>query len=1074
MMTTGNADTNNSIASVASLFLGFLSLAPVLGGPLRQERTPPDPAALADDLALTLNEQWLDEAKILRLRSPRVLPLAWSATTRNVADLPDPDSAGPPGTAARVLRMRLNGRLEGRFETVIRQLAQGYEQLPNRRLVVLGEPGAGKTALAILLTLGMLAVREVGGPVPVLLPVSSWDPVRESLDDWIVRTLAVPYYNGREEIPRTLMGHGLLLPVLDGLDEIPEPARRSAVRAINHVIGAERPIAVTCRAAEYEDLIRGGAPVLRRAPVIEVSPVLPEDVIAYLGDMEWPAGIGWDAVFDHLRSEPGSPVATALSTPLMMSAAQIVYQRSGAEPAELLDTARFDCRYAVEDHLTDRLVDAAYAPVPLFPGQPDDGLWAFRGRWTAVQARQWLTFLAVYLHDHRERDLAWWRMSQRLLSLWVAPCIGIGVGLVLMIVSAVWAVFVNGATGDYQFQNVLAASSLVGGGFAVLATVVCYGSADPAPGRVSLAARGSWRRLRRGFRTGLALTSVSVVPVLIGFAVIYSFSAVGGLWSFSSIELYCEMLMVSAAMAAVVGLALAAHNWLDAPPTRAGQAGPGWSVIQDRRSSLVGALVAGTVIAATGLLGWTAGTLSGSLISGALTDWPGWPGDPDLSLLAEYHWDLMLGHFGHRLPLVLGLAVLLPATVFALLVLLTRAWPRFVLVRLLLAVRGRLPWRLMSFLADARERELLRQSGGMYQFRHIRLQETLAAQWGAGPAVAGPPAGPAGRPVGRRLVLTAGAASSVAAVTAFTGPWPKDMCRTALAGHESAVLAVAFQPGGQLLASAGADGTVRLWGNRANSILQRWPVSGTGFVAAPVLAFRPDGRGLAIATGYGAVELWDVKGRRRLTSLTIAKSAFIRTLAFHPGGRILAVLDSQDGIYLWAGDSYQQIQYVVGESVRSVAFNPSDGTLAAVNSAGGVQLYTVSPLRKGAAFAALPSEKSSTPGLNGAVAFSRHGGLLAAVSGNGLVRWWDTGTAQETLASRLRWDGPLAFSPADPTVALAGAGGTVRLWRTDAHDGFITLTGHTGRVNAMAFDATGRLLATASDDRTVRLWNVPT
>ena len=76
---------------------------------------------------------------------------------------------------------------------------------------------------------------------------------------------------------------------------------------------------------------------------------------------------------------------------------------------------------------------------------------------------------------------------------------------------------------------------------------------------------------------------------------------------------------------------------------------------------------------------------------------------------------------------VIGIVVVLPSVSVALLVLLTRAWPRFVVARAMLAARGHLPWRLLTFLADARKRELLRQSGGMYQFRHIRLQERLAA-----------------------------------------------------------------------------------------------------------------------------------------------------------------------------------------------------------------------------------------------------------------------------------------------------------------------------------------------------------
>ncbi|MBL7630134.1 hypothetical protein I7412_23805 [Frankia sp. CN6] len=54
-------------------------------------------------------------------------------------------------------------------------------------------------------------------------------------------------------------------------------------------------------------------------------------------------------------------------------------------------------------------------------------------------------------------------------------------------------------------------------------------------------------------------------------------------------------------------------------------------------------------------------------------------------------------------------------------------WGWFAVARWWLAVRGRLPWRLMAFLADAHEkRGVLRQVGAVYQFRHIELQRRLA------------------------------------------------------------------------------------------------------------------------------------------------------------------------------------------------------------------------------------------------------------------------------------------------------------------------------------------------------------
>jgi hypothetical protein len=56
------------------------------------------------------------------------------------------------------------------------------------------------------------------------------------------------------------------------------------------------------------------------------------------------------------------------------------------------------------------------------------------------------------------------------------------------------------------------------------------------------------------------------------------------------------------------------------------------------------------------------------------------------------------------------------------------AWPSYAIARIWLALRHRLPWPLMDFLADAHKRGVLRQTGAAYQFRHIELQHRLATR----------------------------------------------------------------------------------------------------------------------------------------------------------------------------------------------------------------------------------------------------------------------------------------------------------------------------------------------------------
>jgi hypothetical protein len=57
---------------------------------------------------------------------------------------------------------------------------------------------------------------------------------------------------------------------------------------------------------------------------------------------------------------------------------------------------------------------------------------------------------------------------------------------------------------------------------------------------------------------------------------------------------------------------------------------------------------------------------------------------------------------------------------------LSRAWGRFTIARIWLAVSGCQPWRLMRFLDDAHRRGVLRRSGAVYEFRHVRLRDHLA------------------------------------------------------------------------------------------------------------------------------------------------------------------------------------------------------------------------------------------------------------------------------------------------------------------------------------------------------------
>lgn len=382
------------------------------------------PAEVADRLADAVRRQWEAEAA-RRLAAPQPLPVAWRDADPVLAEACDAQG------------------LSSRGDEIVDVFTR---RVPARRLLVLGEPGSGKTLLLVRLVLALIERRETGDPVPVLFPLASWDPAVLDLRTWMERRLVQDHPElgarasdafGQVTLAGVLLERRLVLPVLDGLDELPPAVGALALHRVDEALPYGCDMVLSSRPDEYRAALRpcGAVPArLAELAGIHLQPLGAEEVAAYLrddaGGPRTPAAERWSAVVEP--SDTAGPVAQALTSPLMVSLARSVYNPRPGErherlpdPGELL---RLRTHTAVGHHLLDAFVDAAYRPHPRRPC-----------RWSADRARPALRFLARSMERGRDgaAELSWWKLRHAVPAALGPVLAGVLLGIVAWLLEGI-------------------------------------------------------------------------------------------------------------------------------------------------------------------------------------------------------------------------------------------------------------------------------------------------------------------------------------------------------------------------------------------------------------------------------------------------------------------------------------------------------------------------------------------------------------------------------------------------------------------------------------------------------------
>ncbi|MCU0287548.1 MAG: pentapeptide repeat-containing protein [Acidobacteria bacterium] len=276
-------------------------------------------------------------------------------------------------------------------------------------------------------------------------------------------------------------------------------------------------------------------------------------------------------------------------------------------------------------------------------------------------------------------------------------------------------------------------------------------------------------------------------------------------------------------------------------------------------------------------------------------------------------------------------------------------------------------------------------------------------------------------------------------------------------GHDAKV--VYFSPNGRLVASAGKDGTIKIWDaeiNKEIKTLKGHPVRVNSAV------FSHDGR-LLLITGYdNTIKIWDTETGRESKSLE-GRDNIVLSADFSLNEKFVINQSSGNTINLWDVEISSETKTLKGHShlVNSAAFSPNGFLIVSASVD-----KTIKEIRtlKGHSESVLSA------------AFSPDGRTIVSTSYDNTIKLWDTETGKliRTLSGHAKLVSSVSFSHNGLAIVSASYDNTIKIWDTETGRELKTLVGHLSPINSAVFSPDGRLIVSASLDQTIKLWDAET
>ncbi|KAG2753641.1 WD40 repeat-like protein [Suillus brevipes Sb2] len=295
-------------------------------------------------------------------------------------------------------------------------------------------------------------------------------------------------------------------------------------------------------------------------------------------------------------------------------------------------------------------------------------------------------------------------------------------------------------------------------------------------------------------------------------------------------------------------------------------------------------------------------------------------------------------------------------------------------------------------------------------------------------------------------------------------------------GHTNWVNGVAHLPDGRRIITCSTDGSLRLWDLKSGTqIGEDWRDGNAGTMRGHTnwvngVAHLPNGRRIITCSTDGSLRLWDLKSGTQIGEDWRDENPGVWSMALSPNGEIVASGCTDGKVRLWDVETRKVIATWTGHSnvVRALCWSADGERVASGSWDGTARVWDV---KRGNNILTIKTGHKWVR----AVTYSPDSSKLAT-GGNeeNAVKIWDakTGELLNTLKHDHRVES-LAWT-SDGKKLISGSYGLIRIFDTATWQQIGVLEGHKFTVSAISLSLNDRLLASASWDKTARLWNLDT